>query len=135
MAAGATVYETGRACKNGHVRYRYTKSGTCSGCVDGKDHAMAFEFLPKWANSREKIIAIGGMTPEIVKMFSRLDENGNVYAGPGAGPRWDQGLPGEATMTVNGREYSYTSIEKVLLGKADMIVPWEYEKLALHPLR
>ena len=29
------TYFTGQACKNGHVAYRYTQSGTCSACING----------------------------------------------------------------------------------------------------
>ena len=30
---GHNTYETGRECKNGHLTYRYTQSGTCAGCI------------------------------------------------------------------------------------------------------
>lgn len=30
---GLPTYTTGRPCKNGHLSYRYTKSGACSGCI------------------------------------------------------------------------------------------------------
>lgn len=33
MAAGFTKYFTGLECKNGHVDYRYTKSGACQSCI------------------------------------------------------------------------------------------------------
>lgn len=31
---GHNTYETGRECKNGHLTYRYTQSGTCAGCIN-----------------------------------------------------------------------------------------------------
>lgn len=34
---GIKTYFTGQPCKNGHVAYRYTQSGTCSECING-DH-------------------------------------------------------------------------------------------------
>lgn len=33
---GLTQYFTGLPCKNGHLTYRYTSSGACSGCI--RDH-------------------------------------------------------------------------------------------------
>jgi hypothetical protein len=30
---GSTSYFTGEPCKNGHLVYRYTQSGTCSACI------------------------------------------------------------------------------------------------------
>lgn len=30
---GERTYETGRACLNGHITYRYVQSGSCSACV------------------------------------------------------------------------------------------------------
>ncbi len=33
---GLDRYTTGRPCKNGHLTYRYTQSGTCSDCVNPK---------------------------------------------------------------------------------------------------
>jgi len=30
---GLNTYETGRECKNGHLTYRYTQSGSCSACI------------------------------------------------------------------------------------------------------
>lgn len=32
-AQGSTMYFTGKACHKGHVRNRYTASGTCAGCA------------------------------------------------------------------------------------------------------
>jgi hypothetical protein len=32
---GENTYFTGVACKNGHISKRYTKSGTCAGCING----------------------------------------------------------------------------------------------------
>lgn len=32
-AAGATKYNTGRPCANGHIADRYVQSGTCMGCI------------------------------------------------------------------------------------------------------
>ena len=34
-AANLKTYFTGKACRNGHVAYRYTQSGACSECVMG----------------------------------------------------------------------------------------------------
>jgi len=31
---GLTTYNTGRPCRNGHITYRYTLSGSCSLCVN-----------------------------------------------------------------------------------------------------
>lgn len=35
QALGFKTYMTGAPCKNGHLAYRYTLSGTCSECVNG----------------------------------------------------------------------------------------------------
>lgn len=35
-ALGLKIYTTGRPCKNGHLTYRYTQSGTCAACINGE---------------------------------------------------------------------------------------------------
>lgn len=35
MKSGASRYFTGEACRNGHINYRYTQSGTCVDCILG----------------------------------------------------------------------------------------------------
>lgn len=39
QAQGKNTYYTGRACRNGHVTYRYTQSGTCAGCINESTNA------------------------------------------------------------------------------------------------
>lgn len=36
ISLGLNTYYTGRVCKNGHLSYRYTESGTCSECINGR---------------------------------------------------------------------------------------------------
>lgn len=35
LKLGLTTFDTGRPCKNGHMTYRYTLSGSCSQCING----------------------------------------------------------------------------------------------------
>jgi len=37
-ALSLSKYYTGRPCKQGHLGYRYTQSGTCSECINPKSH-------------------------------------------------------------------------------------------------
>ncbi len=47
---GQKTYFTGESCKNGHIAYRYTQSGTCAKCINS-DHKGATD--PTAAARRE----------------------------------------------------------------------------------
>lgn len=47
---GHTTYLTGVPCKNGHVAYRYTMSGSCSQCINGTRKGGDSETFSKRAN-------------------------------------------------------------------------------------
>jgi hypothetical protein len=47
---GHTTYLTGVPCKNGHVAYRYTMSGSCSQCINGTRKGGDSETFLKRAN-------------------------------------------------------------------------------------
>lgn len=70
---GLTKYETGRPCRNGHTTYRYTASGTCSCCINGKplnmnDNRTA---LSKMLAEETVIITVYGI-PEIFQQIKDI---------------------------------------------------------------
>lgn len=50
---GLSQYFTGIPCRNGHVTYRYTQSGTCSGCI--RSYSAPPEVLQQRVETRSRI--------------------------------------------------------------------------------
>ena len=55
-AVGVKQFFTGKPCKNGHVAYRYTQSGTCAECINGPKAAVDLRKVP--AADREALIGM-----------------------------------------------------------------------------
>src|SRR5579859_2788939 len=53
MSRGLKQYFTNIPCKNGHIAYRYTYNGTCSGCV--RSYGAPIEEQQKRKINRERI--------------------------------------------------------------------------------
>lgn len=55
-AAGIGKYFTGRPCKNSHMSYRYTNSGTCAECINGgRTNGVLMARAPKNPAHAEKL--------------------------------------------------------------------------------
>jgi hypothetical protein len=57
-ALGESKYFTGEVCKNGHLSYRYTSSGTCESCIRGYNGVRSAENSVARAERQEKMIRL-----------------------------------------------------------------------------
>src|ERR1700740_869422 len=85
MQRGDTKYFTGRACKNGHVAERYTKSGNCSACLLENLQAAVTESAEakaKFMENTEVIYVFAyDVDFDILKMFISTQCNVHLDAG------------------------------------------------------
>jgi hypothetical protein len=57
LALGLTKYNTGRACRNGHYADRYTDSGSCQECVNGKP-SVRVVLSPEYAAQAAQLVEV-----------------------------------------------------------------------------
>lgn len=57
-AKGLNTYFTGRPCRNGHLTYRYTLSGSCSECINGDRHAPVDPTKPARREAKAQLVLL-----------------------------------------------------------------------------